>query len=71
MTYINTKIDEANKPLLLILAQLIRPNAVHPDGYVILSASNTSPTSVTQLTSASIVTPKSRSIASSAVYVHC
>ena len=29
---INSKIDEANKSLSLILVQLIKPNAVHPDG---------------------------------------
>lgn len=48
ITKINTKIDEANQSLSLILAQLIKPNALHPDGYVTPTATITQPTGVAQ-----------------------
>ena len=50
VTKINTKIDQANQSLFLILAELIKPNTVHPDGYAISPASVTQPTGVTQFT---------------------
>ena len=63
VTKINTKIDQANQSLSLILAELIKPNTVHPDGYATPPASVTQPTGVAQFTRVpSSVVTSSRSI---------
>ena len=63
VTKINTKIDQANQSLSLILAELIKPNTVHPDGYATPPASVTQPTGVAQFSRVpSSVVTSSRSI---------
>ena len=63
--------DQANQSLSIILAELFKPNTVHPDGYATPPASVTQPTGVTQFTRVpSSVVTLSRSIVNPADVTH-